>query len=141
MASRKDYEVLARALANTTIGKKCKSIIVREIGEAMEGANPRFDWEAWNLACYAESDRKPKMARVYCWIRTPSDPQHTAGATASALIPQKDVLEVARNIEYHGDAGKYGKDFALKEGCRFQSGHGVLIRYESGRTREIKEGV
>jgi len=138
MASRKDYEVLARAIANTTIDQKSKSVITREMGEALIAANPRFNWETWNLACYAGSNAKPKMARVYCWVKGPNDAQHTAGATASALIPQEDALAVARNIEQLGVAEPYADDFGLKEGFRFQSGHGTSITYESGRTREIR---
>lgn len=81
-----------------------------------------------------------KTAKILCWVRTPSDSRDTAGSTASAKIPQKDALEIARAIDIHGDrgAGGYLPLFRLPEGHHLATGHGTSVIYASGQKRHVR---
>ena len=79
-----------------------------------------------------------KHAKVICWVRSKNDTRDTASSTAVAVVPQKDAMRLARDIDTFGNAGDYLHLFALPVGSRLASGHGVTVIYESGARRYTK---
>jgi len=85
--------------------------------------------------------KAPKNATLLCYVRTRHDAyRHTASGVASATIPQKDALRIARMIEATGSAGEYADRFKMEYGDRLVPGHGVTIVYSSGYRRTLRQG-
>jgi len=47
--TRKDYKLLAKAVAQADLCPMCFDAIVIELGKALEADNPRFSWENGSL--------------------------------------------------------------------------------------------
>lgn len=76
-----------------------------------------------------------KTAKLYVWVRTPSDSRDVASSTACAEVDQRVAVKLARLIDRFGNygAGEHLPLFRLPEGHRLASGHGVTVVNASGR--------
>jgi len=96
-----------------------------------------------------------KAAKIMFWVSGKTDSRDTAGMVASITIPQSKALLAARAIE--GDCERLSdypeiqtmvkialaetdKQFPSLAPYRQVEGHGVTIKYESGRLRTIRRG-
>lgn len=80
-----------------------------------------------------------KTAKLLCWVRTPQDSRDTAGSTCEIVVPQTRAIALAKEIDRRGHGGVPGEYLPkLKDGYRVASGHGITIKYESGRTRFVR---
>jgi len=77
---------------------------------------------------------------IMCWTRTDGDHRDVAGGVASAVVPQRVAKKLAVAIDATGNAGagEYLPRFKLKGGHRLATGHGVTIKYRSGRMKTYR---
>lgn len=90
-----------------------------------------------------EGEKAMKTAKLLIWASGPRDRRGEASALVSIIVPQKEALAAARDIEKRGDSSEYFKKYAhtaggLRDDLSAQSGHGVTIEYESGKRREVR---
>lgn len=85
-----------------------------------------------------------KTAALHFWVRTPSDARDCAGSTGRLTVPQGVAVRLAKEVNvfgraaFRGDLAQYAP--SLPVGNQVVSGHGVTVRYESGRLRHILNG-
>ena len=85
-----------------------------------------------------------RLAKVIYWASTDNDARGYAGATGEITLPQRHAMKVAREIDLFGESAvleaieKFGADKHAYVKWPAASGHGVTIKYESGRTREVR---
>ena len=83
--------------------------------------------------------RPAVMAELIYTERTPYDVmRYTAGGTNSILVPQSKAVRVARRIDGAGDLCGYVPVVVRSEGHAPAIGHGVIIRYASGKIRTVR---
>ena len=71
-----------------------------------------------------------KTAQVIAWAKTAHDTRHTASDVRTLNGPQGFAVAAAVQIEIFGAT--------MPDGTVLPSGHGVTIKYQSGKTREIR---
>ena len=73
------------------------------------------------------------------WVRTTNDTRDTASDVASGEIACLNAVAVARELDRKGERSEYAKAFpARPKGSRLAVGHGVTIRYASGKLRTVR---
>ena len=71
-----------------------------------------------------------KLATLLYWKKTANDSRDTASDVGDYILPQSKALKFAQAIE-NGDLYEQWPS-------GFRPGHGITIKYGSGRTREVR---